>query len=179
MRDSRDDEPPLVRVYRGFHSHWPGPHPASAPGGASRRPIYGIALCLIWFAALAGLAAFVLLGRQEGAVSLRETADYRCLDRAGERAPFVTWKRFRLGASSTPFFAATLRERPRTNCIGDGDAVTYIQLPMPPDGELSLLRIAGDGVRVEPRGGAWFDVLGKEGAIRDRNDRGGYVLASP
>ena len=81
---------------------------------------------------------------------------------------------------NTAFAVGTLIEKGDTDCIVNGDAISFALLPEGPDEVLSLVRINGREVRPDFRGdGQWADVTDATGTERWRNDGDGYRKITP
>ena len=175
MSASPDDEPPLLRVYRGFLSGATGKRPNG------RAAVVGVLFVFCWLALLALLATSKLMARREMLAELRETPEYRCLAAASRTAPPVEWRTFLVSSEPRVWArAATLQGRPGLDCVPDGGAVTYVSIPPTRDmASAQWLRLTGDGVRPIDRRGGGIDIANADGSQIYRNDGQGYRPLPP
>ena len=136
----------------------------------------------IWFGGLAWTLTSCAFTKSWVTELLSQTPEYQCLKLDRGRDPYVSWggRRYlrpRTGGNSTMGGSvfATLKERKNTDCIADGDAVTFVTLPLTSGPERSLIAFPGDEVATEYRGDdRWIDILSLDRSMRYRNDGSGY-----
>jgi hypothetical protein len=146
-------------------------------------PKHGAAVIFVFLGlgALVWMGVNTVLNRQAAGTVIRESPEYRCVAAASGKEPRLQWSGLRnLGGPNTGFTVGTLIERSGMKCIEDGDAVSFVMLPLGPGSSLSAIRINGREVRAEFREeGQWADVTDATGTERWRNDGDGYRKISP
>lgn len=132
---------------------------------------------LVWFLGLGLVITSCALRRGDITRQLSLTAEYQCLVKATGKPPYVAWDsvRYLRGSSGSGATTATIKDRKTTNCIPNGDAATFVTLPVGKDGNIELVRFPGTSVSWEQGGrGGWYDVVSEDRTFAYRNDGAGY-----
>jgi hypothetical protein len=135
----------------------------------------------LWVGALMFVGVNTLFKRQDVSAAIQNSPEYRCLAATTGKQVVVRWSALRnLREVGTGFTVGMLVETPGTNCIPDGDAVSFAMLPESAGTSLSAVRIRGrEAKAVYRQTGQWADVTDATGAERWRNDGAGYRKVSP
>lgn len=132
-------------------------------------------IVLLCLGGLIWIGSNSILSRHAASEFITQTPEYRCIAAANNGHVIIRWSNLRnLRVPDTGFRVGTLSERDG-DCIFDGDAVSYVMLPLGSDDVLSPIRLAGDIVKAEFRQpGQWADITDSTGSQRWRNDGRGY-----
>lgn len=143
--------------------------------------IFGPLFVVFWFGAMAWIITSCSFKRNDVLHQLSKTPEYQCLAQAGKRRSYVTWsgiRHLRVGYGGATM--AKIRDRNGGRSIPDGDAVTFITLPLTSGNERSLVRIPEGIVHEVYRGmDQWLDILNEDGSVHYRNDGEGYRPVQP
>lgn len=98
----------------------------------------------LWVGALMFVGVNTLFKRQDVSAAIQNSPEYRCLAATTGKQVVVRWSALRnLREVGTGFTVGTLVEKPGTNCIPDGDVVSFAMLPESAGTSLSAVRIRG------------------------------------
>lgn len=135
--------------------------------------ISGAIFITIWFGVQVWAFTALDLERRANNALISVTPEYLCLAIGTSRVS-VDWRRLTtVRDTGYALNRGTLKERSGTDCVSDGEFVTYVVVS-DRNGPDTLLRVLGRGAVAVKRLRAWPDVMNKDGSKRWRNDGLGY-----